>query len=454
LSIDNNYKIRVHISSFLYKNILFFVKLQLFVYHDILNGISNNNVIIKEGNSHMANYNKLSDQLQKQIENDQQSGWKNPYAFNSGNVVRRNMDRDKANLWRPAFVRDIDKITNIPYYNRYADKTQVFSFVKNDDICRRSLHVQYVSRIARNIGRVLGLNLDLIEAIALGHDIGHTPFGHAGERMLNDLYNQHTGRYFNHNVHSVRVLDNISRSNISLQTLDGVLCHNGELEQDEYKPCRMNSFQEFDKKVEACYVNQESIGALVPSTLEGCVVRISDIIAYIGKDRQDAIRLGLLSDDDSFSNGTIGVSNAEMINNLVVNIIENSYGQPYLRLSPEHFQALSGAKRENYNIIYGNADLNNEYSHTIKPMMERMYELFLHDLTAGNENSLIFRHHVAYVNDTFICYSYDKTPYLDTEPNQIVVDFIASMTDDYFIDAYNYLFPEDTILLEYKGYFE
>lgn len=402
----------------------------------------------------MAKYNKLSLELQERINEDRANNCQNPYAFQEENVIRRNMERDRANLWRPAFVRDIDKITNIPYYNRYGDKTQVFSFVKNDDITRRALHVQFVSRIARNIGRVLNLNLDLIEAIALGHDIGHTPFGHAGERMLSELYRNHTGRYFNHNVHSVRVLDQISRANISLQTLDGVLCHNGELEQEEYKPCKRNSFSEFDQKVEDCYVDEKTIGSLVPSTLEGCVVRISDIIAYIGKDRQDAIRLGLLDGDSVFSGGTIGTANAEMINNLVVDIIENSYGKPYLRMSEDAFSALSAAKRENYRIIYGNSELNNKYDHEIKPMMEKMYEQLLEDLSAGNEKSIIFKHHIKYVEDTFIQYSYEKAPYLDSEPNQIVVDFIASMTDDYFIDAYKYMFPNDTVSINYRGYFD
>lgn len=125
---------------------------------------------------------------------------------------------------------------HLPYYNRYADKTQVFSFKYNDDITRRAQHVQLVSRIARNIGSVLGLNLDLIEAIALGHDIGHAPFGHAGERFLSELYHNETNRYFNHNVHSARVLDTIFARNFTMQTLDGVLCHNGEFEQQEYKP--------------------------------------------------------------------------------------------------------------------------------------------------------------------------------------------------------------------------
>ena len=126
-------------------------------------------------------------------------------------------------LWRPAFVRDIEKILHNPYYNRYSDKTQVLSAYQNDDISRRALHVQLVARIARNIGRMLGLNEDLIEAVSLGHDIGHTPFGHAGERFLNELYHAHTGRFFNHNVHSVRVLDKLVSRNMSLQVLDGPL---------------------------------------------------------------------------------------------------------------------------------------------------------------------------------------------------------------------------------------
>ena len=125
-------------------------------------------------------YLKLSDELSQRIEYE--------LKLKTGDVIRRNPERDKASLWRPAYVRDIEKIMHHPFYNRYTDKTQVFSFYKEDDITRRALHVQRVSRIARNIGRLLNLNLDLIEAIALGHDIGHTPFGHAGESLLNDSY--------------------------------------------------------------------------------------------------------------------------------------------------------------------------------------------------------------------------------------------------------------------------
>lgn len=168
-------------------------------------------------------YNRIDEDLQQKIISNRESHWINPYAFKDEMAVRRNNDIDKANLWRPVFVRDVEKIMHLPYYNRYADKTQVFSFKNNDDITRRAQHVQLVSRIARNIGSVLGLNLDLIEAIALGHDIGHTPFGHAGERFLSELYHNETNRYFNHNVHSARVLDTIFARNFTMQTLDGVL---------------------------------------------------------------------------------------------------------------------------------------------------------------------------------------------------------------------------------------
>ena len=226
-----------------------------------------------------SNYEKLSDELQNKINTELFDG----NGFKDNAIRRIDKEHDRATLWRPAFVRDVEKIMHSPYYNRYADKTQVFSFYKNDDISHRALHVQLVSRIARNIGRMLGLDLDLIEAVALGHDIGHTPFGHAGEKFLNKSYHANTGRYFNHNVHSVRVLDKIFNLNISLQTLDGILCHNGEFECKEYRPSKLDNFKDFDAKVEECYIDPSAIDRLVPSTLEGCVVRISDMICFVGE---------------------------------------------------------------------------------------------------------------------------------------------------------------------------
>lgn len=354
-------------------------------------------------------------------------------------VVRRNPNRDRATLQRPAYVRDAEKILHHPYYNRYSDKTQVFSFYKNDDITRRALHVQLVSRIARNIGRILELDCDLIDAIALGHDIGHTPFGHAGERFLNEIYNGRTGRFFNHNVHSVRVLDEIFRLNISLDALNGILSHNGELELKEYRPKPMNTFAEFDKAVEKCYTESGAVKELIPSTLEGCVVRICDIIAYVGKDRQDAQIAGIEAD---------GSYNSKFINNIVVSLIDNSYGKDFLSLDEEHFLMLKNSKRDNYEHIYGLPMLDNRYKNEIRPLFIRLYEYLLKDL--NNKNGLVQKHHIDLIDKRRLFY--DHTSYLEENTSDdIVTDYIASMTDDYFTDLCKELFGVE---IKYTGYFE
>lgn len=391
-------------------------------------------------------YNSLSIEIQEKIKSDQKI-----YLYND-NEIRRNNEHDISNLWRPAYVRDCEKIMNCPYYNRYTDKTQVFSLYKNDDITRRALHVQFVSRIARNIGRLLGLNLDLIEAIALGHDIGHTPFGHAGEKYLNDLYFNNTGKVFLHNLQSVRVLDEIFRYNISLQTLDGILSHNGEVELEKYTPYTISSFEEFDDKYSKCCNDRIYANSIIPSTLEGCVVRISDLIAYLGKDRQDAVKANIIKDESVFDDGSvIGSFNSVMINNLIVNIVENSYGKESIILSTEYFNALKKAKEKNYAFIYKAEAVSKKQEDVFKNMFIKLYNLLLDHITNKNFNSPIYKHHIDFVNKWRKYYKGDD--YSETEPNRIVVDYIASMTDDYFIDLFAMMFPDDKII-EYISYFD
>lgn len=398
----------------------------------------------------MSRYDVLSEITEKRIKDDIANNTLPRFGFDDAKAVRRDNGRDTPSVWRPAFVRDIDKIMHCPFYNRYTDKTQVFSLTKNDDISRRALHVQLVSRIARTIGKTLNLNLELIEAIALGHDIGHTPFGHAGERFLDELYSGHTGRHFSHNIHSVRVLDKIFPYNITLQTLDGIAAHNGELECIEYRPRPLESFEEFDELIESCYQDNNNIKKLVPSTLEGCVVRISDIIAYLGKDRQDAERAGIIEGNEDFENGKIGKHNAEFINNLSVNIIENSYGKDYIKLDEEYFTALSEAKKQNYDLIYKDKKVKQALENIIRPMMGDIYERLLDDLLRGNRDSPVFSHHISYVNKA---HYKRKEPYENSAPDTIVADYIASMTDDYFIDLHSYLFSESNLKIDYVGYF-
>ncbi len=398
-------------------------------------------------------YYDLSEELQQRILEDRKNGWVNPYRTRDESAIRRKQDWDRNKLLRPAYVRDCEKIMHAPYYNRYADKTQVFSFYKNDDISRRALHVQLVSRISRNIGGLLGLNVDLIEAIALGHDIGHTPFGHAGERYLSECFQEYAGMYFNHNVHSVRVLDSILNRNISLQTLDGILCHNGEFAMKEYRPVPMEDFEHFDRKYEKCYEEESAIGCLVPYTLEACVVRICDMIAYLGKDRQDAVRAKLILNDDIFEERAFGKSNPEIINNLIVNIVENSYGKDCIVMDDEYYNAIKATKKENYQKIYFNESVDHIYEEDIRPMFHMMYERLLKDMKVGNTNSVIYRHHIDFVKENTAAYGYDV--YLEgTSDEQMVVDFMASMTDDYFVDLFDYLFPHSNYHIDYISYFD
>lgn len=395
-------------------------------------------------------YNKISKEIENLILLERKNGKINPYAFNDDNAIRRKDNpHDNKTVIRSNFIRDIDKIMNCPYYSRYQDKTQVFSLYKNDDITHRNLHVQFVSRIAKTIGKALNLNLELIEAIALGHDIGHTPFGHAGEYILDEILYSRAKKHFIHNLHSVRVLDKIFPYNITLQTLDGILCHNGEFELEEYKPVPLTSFTQLDQKIEKCYSENEYNQTLIPSTLEGCVVRISDIIAYLGKDRQDAIITNTAKNND-FTDSGIGLINSEIINNITINIIENSYNKPYIKMDKNYFLGLQQAKSENYQKIYFSPKTQNEIDQNLKPMLNMLYEKLYNDLVNKNTESYVFKHHIDYLNQCF--YKREK-PYIETEPNQIVTDYISSMTDDYFIDLFNETFPNSKYKLNYKGYF-
>lgn len=383
----------------------------------------------------------LSDELIERMSDDRARGWKNPYRTSDEDAVRREeRPADRSSIWRPAFVRDVEKILHMPAYNRYAGKTQVFSFRSNDDLSRRGLHVQLVARIARDIGYALGLNCDLIEAIGLGHDLGHTPFGHAGERCLNDVFHGRTGRWFFHNVHSVRVLDKLYGRNISLQTLDGALCHNGEYEQRVFELSGLSSFGEFDRVVDECVSGGGAvIGHLRPMTLEGCVVRISDIIAYVGRDRQDAIEAGLLT-GDAFEDGLGGAYNSWILTHASADIIEHSYGKDRIEMSEELFAEIRRAKAENYAKIYRSSGIEGERAEVLARAFELMYERCLDDLHKRDESSFIFRHHITRIEEQLAHYGH--TYDWQSDPEQTVVDYIASMTDGYFAELASKFFPQ------------
>jgi len=370
------------------------------------------------------------------------------YATNitEDSKIRYYASKANDNLRSP-FAIDIDKIMHNPFYNRYGDKTQVFSFYRNDEITRRATHVQLVARIARIISASLGLNIDLTEAIALGHDIGHTPFGHVGEKYLDELYYESCNRHFYHNVHSVRALKTVTPTNLTIHTLDGIICHNGEKPEGEYYPSNPKSLEEFEDLIEKCYTEEGFVDNLKPFTLEGCVVRVSDVIAYVMKDRQDARKVGL---DISYDKpGQLGAENYEFISRITENIVLNSYDKPYIKMDKEYFDDMYRLKRENASKIYGNSIINESYEVTIRPMMKRLYDRFKEDVLEENQNSMIYKHHINY---GLFKKTYSKNK---MRPDDIVVDYIASMTDDYFIDLYHYLYGNDDIMnkVHYIDYF-
>lgn len=176
------------------------------------------------------------------------------------------------------------------------------------------------------------------------------------------------------------------------------------------------------------------------------------MVAYLGKDRQDAKKAKLIENSGIFTQGEIGVENAEIINNLTVNIVENSYRKDYIMLDSEYYEAMKNAKKENYEQIYFNKKLDRIYTENVEPMFREVYEKLYSDLVKGNEDSVIFKHHIEYVEDARAHYE-TSSAYRDEEPCQIVVDYIASMTDDYFVDLYHYLFPDGNYHVNYKSYF-
>ena len=282
-------------------------------------------------------------------------------------------------------------------------------------------------------------NCDLIEAIALGHDLGHTPFGHAGERFLNDIYHEHTGRYFFHNVQSVRVLDALYGRNITLQTLDGALCHNGEYEQRVFELSSAATFEDLDGAIEACLSQgPQAIAHLRPMTLEGCVVRICDILAYVGRDRQDAIAAGLLA-PDAFDDGLGGAYNSWILTHASADIVEHSYGRDRIEMSEDLFQEIRRAKRENYEKIYSAGGIEGDSERELAEAFQLLYDRCLADLKRGDEQSYIFKHHIKRI-EAQLGY-YKRTYAWQDDLDQTVVDYIASMTDDYFIELVCKLFP-------------
>jgi dGTPase len=347
-----------------------------------------------------------------------------PHATISADAVRRH-NRVKEDIRTP-YSRDADRIIHTHAYSRYIDKTQVFYLIENDHITHRVIHVQLVSRIARTIGRSLRLNEDLIEAIALGHDIGHIPYGHFGETCLSRLSEQYgIGKFF-HNVQSVQFLDRIEDCDLTLQVLDGILCHNGEADDVRIAPVPCPGWAAFDKKVQDAMDDNRP---LKPSTPEGCVIKFADTIAYIGRDLQDAREVGLIDDSIPLPEGVtavLGATNGEIINTLIYDLLENSEAEDdcFISYSRETEKALIDLRRFSRSYIYDNEKLTAE-----SQKIERMYAtLFATCLDALETDDLSAPIYTDFINTNWISMRYLTA----ATPAELVRDYIAGMTDRYF----------------------
>lgn len=359
------------------------------------------------------------------------------YACKDKDAVRLN--EYKGDI-RPNYFRDIDRIIYSLSYTRYMDKTQVFTEQKHDHISKRMVHVQLVSKIARTIGRALGLNEDLIEAMSLGHDIGHVPYGHLGERILNSISKEHGEGVFMHNVQSVRTFmyleNNGFGSNLTIQTLDGMLCHNGE----EFLPIyeyHNKTEKEFIKDYKSCYKSKDKINALIPMTLEGCVVRISDGIAYLGRDLEDASLLGMVSKNDLPKSITdvLGFENSNIINTIILDIINESYGKNYIALSERVYTAMNDLKTFNYEYIYNKVNSNDNIK-KIEKMFRKLFDVNLYFLENKITDTDIYNIYLNKMNKKYVN---------GNTSERIVLDYIAGMTDDFFKTQYDKIKKYDII---------
>lgn len=350
-----------------------------------------------------------------------------PVATLSASGRRRRPEPRLKEDYRQVFAVDVDRVLHSRAYTRYIDKTQVFYLIQNDHITHRMLHVQLVSKIARTIGRFLGLNEDLIEAIALGHDIGHTPFGHDGERILSELCHKHGIGNFQHNLQSVQFLDRVEQKgrgwNLCLQTLDGILCHDGEVHNQALRPDRAKTFRSFEAEIAG--KNSDPRADLVPMTLEGCVVRMADTISYVGRDLEDAIRLGLVGRGDVPREivDCLGNTNGTIVYRLVTDVIRSSFRQPHIAFSPEVSEALIRLKRFNFDRIYMNPKIKIHLDR-IRSLFEILFDRYLEDIASGNRESMIFQQFLKDMSEDYV---------RNHRPEEIVRDFIAGMTDQYFL---------------------
>ena len=322
-------------------------------------------------------------------------------------------------FWLP-YKQDLDRILHSKAIRRYSDKTQVIYLVSNDHLTHRNIHVQLVSAFARKIASILKLNVDLVEAISLGHDVGHPPFGHEGESYLSEIAVANGLGVFSHAAQSCRLLREIEPLNLGLAVYDGFLCHDGGMRERLSRPAFAKQFTDHFAELEKR--KKQSDIDLAPMSLEGCLVKMCDTVSYLGKDIEDAMVMGIIVRQD-VPKTILGTSNNEILDAAALDLILNSYGQEYIAFSEEVFSALKTLRAFNFEKIYVHPKLKTE-SHKIKEAYSILYEKIEKDFTKKGKESHLWKHFLHSKSDRYL----EETP-----TSQKTVDYLAGMTDSYFI---------------------
>lgn len=378
-----------------------------------------------------------------------------PYATLSSNSKGR-LKPEPPDAVRTIFEHDTQRILYSLSFRRMRHKTQVFLLPENDHIATRMEHALYVASISMTIARALGLNSDLVNAIALGHDLGHSPFGHEGEKALNEVVGRY-GLKFEHELHSLRTVDYLAKLigkedaglNLSFEVRDGIVSHFGETAEPRVEP-------DFDKSPGSLYETQR--GTDKPSTLEGCIVRVVDRVAYLGRDLEDALRAHLVKETDipSEVKETLGVTNGKIIGTMVEDLIEENQTHPAaIGFSPRINSAVRSLYDFNYDRIYRHPRVarHSENIHgIIKLLFEKLCEHLMKNEEHGEKNK---GENTTGENTTGENTAGENTAgvftqleyflrYTSCEQNapaaQVVMDFIAGMTDNYAVRCFEELY--------------
>ena len=368
-------------------------------------------------------------------------------------IKRENELYYRGNDIRSEFERDYTRIIHSLAFRRMKHKTQVFFSPVNDHICTRMEHVILVESISNTISEYLGLNTKLTKAIAMAHDIGHSPFGHQGEKILSKISDEDLGKTFWHEKNGMEIVDkvvlleddkqNLQNLNLTYGVKDGIISHCGEIDENSLKPR-----EEYINLYDYNYPNQYK-----PYTWEGCVVKIADKIAYLGRDIQDAITLGILDGHLEELHNLMNIdkneviNNTVIINNLIYDLCENSNEIDGLKFSDKAFEFMNKLKEYNYKYIYlderikPSTDYFNLIINTIYNTLKRYFKEKEHIRTVYPEIIKKFEEWLSmYWNlerpknykNKVICNIEDEKEFY-----QAIIYYISGMTDNYAIDTFN-----------------